>query len=145
MKITNQPSVTPVIAEGRNYRLTNIVTYVFGVDDKEKIIIRPGFVFDGASVPKFLHWFIGPMDPRVVAPALIHDAIYEVPNLEGIGVYIKDGILTKKRFTKEEADNLFREANIASNMDRVRTTLAYWAVRLFGRGNFASQAFEKAG
>lgn len=133
MTIVNQPQVSPVIEGGRKYKLENEVTYLIG---NEKIVIFPGYIFDGASVPRFLHWFIGPMDPRVVASSLIHDAQYTNPNLKGVGQYYLNDVPTDKRFTKEEADLLFKKANKANNMDRTRTTLAYWAVKLFGRGNF---------
>ena len=133
MKIVNQPQVTPMIEGGRKYKLMNEVTYLIG---NEKIVIYPGYVFDGASVPRFLHWFIGPMDPRVVASSLIHDAIYTNPDLKGVGQYFVDDKPTEKKFTKEEADILFKKSNKANNMDSVRTNLAYWAVKLFGRGSF---------
>ncbi len=133
MKIHNQPTVSPIIAKGHHYKLENDVTYSWG---NEKITINKGYEFDGASVPRVLHWFIGPMDPRVVASSLIHDAIYSNPDLKGIGSYYVDEKPSEKVFTKPEADKLFKLVNRANNMDRVRTTLAYWAVKLFGRGEF---------
>lgn len=132
-KIVNQPSVSPCISGGRNYKLDNEVKFTWG---DEQITILRGYIFDGASVPRILHWFIGPMDPRVVASALIHDAIYTNPDLVGVGVYMKGGVQVDRIFTKKEADLFFKAANKANNMDAVRTTLAYWAVRMFGRGDF---------
>jgi hypothetical protein len=133
--VENQPIVSPLIKSGRNYQLENDVTYRW--DDK-KIKILKGYVFDGASVPALLRWFIGPMDPRVIASSLIHDAIYTNPDLDGIGKYFVDDVEVKKVFTKAEADELFKMANQANGMDKFRTTLAFWAVRIFGRGNFKS-------
>ena len=132
-QIVNQPAVSPLIQGGRRYKLENDVTYTW--EDK-KIVIYKGYEFDGASVPKILHWFIGPMDPRVVASSLIHDSIYTNPDLEGVGKYFVGESEVTRRFTKEEADLLFKVANKANNMDSVRTTLAYGAVKLFGKGSF---------
>ncbi len=133
MIIENQPNVSPIIGKGRHYRLMNDVGYVW---ENKKIIIRAGYVFDGASVPAMLKWFIEPMDPRVIASSLIHDALYTNSDLKGVGTYFVDGIPVEKRFSKAEADLLFKQANQANNMDRLRTNLAYWAVSLFGKGSF---------
>jgi hypothetical protein len=128
-----QPAVTPIIGRGRNYKLLNDVSYRW---ENKEIVIRKGYEFDGASVPALLRWFIGPMDPRVIASSLLHDGLYTNPDLSGIGQYYENGVETKKTFTKKEADDLFRRSNEANNMDVVRTTLAYWAVILFGKGKF---------
>lgn len=133
MIIENQPLVEPIIGRGRHYRLMNSVGYRWG---NERILIWQGYVWDGASVPGILTWFIEPMSPRVIAASLIHDSLYTNPDLSGVGIYYVDNVETKKRFTKLEADQLFKLANEANKMDSVRTTLAYWAVRLFGRGKF---------
>jgi len=134
VRVKCQPSVTPLIKGGRKYRLENKVVYEFGHD--QKIIIHRGYIFDGASVPKFLHWFIGPMSPRVVASSLLHDAIYTDPCLLKVASYVVGGRRQPRCFTKKEADNFFMAVNKANNMDSFRTKAAYWAVRLFGRGNF---------
>lgn len=133
MIIENQPIVEPIIERGRNYRLMNNVSYTW---ENKRILIKSGYVFDGASVPAILRWFIGPMDPRVVASSLLHDSLYTNPDLIGVGNYFENNKIVPRTFTKKEADRLFRDANEANGMDSLRTTLAYWAVSLFGKGNF---------
>jgi len=39
------------------------------------IVIPKGFIFDGVSVPKFIHWFLSPTGVLFI-PGLIHDFSY---------------------------------------------------------------------
>jgi len=133
LTVSEQPIVQPIIEHGGHYRLINTVIYTWGI---KQIVINKGLIFDGASVPYLLRIFLSPMDTRVVSSSLIHDCLYEHPNLEGVGHYYEGGALVNRTFSKLEADDLFRAANIANNMDWFRTFLAYLAVRFFGKGTF---------
>ncbi len=133
MIVENQPYIEPLLRSGHDYRLVNDVSYRW---DNKRLVILKGYIFDGASTPRILTFFIAPADPRVLSAALVHDYLYDHPALGNGAVYYVDGVQSSHVFTKKEADDLFREANKANNMDSFRTTLAYWAVRIFGRGSF---------
>lgn len=134
--VLNQPNVSPVITSGRKYRLRNDVEYAWCGNYQHKIKIFSGYAFDGATVPKIVNWFLTPMSPRVVASSLLHDALYTNPDLMGIGFYSVGGVKMRKTWSKQEADLLFKACNEANNMSKNRAEITYWAVRLFGRGNF---------
>ena len=84
------------------------------------IAVPAGFVTDFASVPRLPLAYLIAGDTAHAA-AVVHDYLYET----GTG-------------TKADADRVFLEAMEAIGEDRWRRTLMYWAVRIFGRGNFAS-------
>ena len=84
------------------------------------IVVPAGFVTDFASVPRLPLAYLLTGDTAHSA-AVVHDYLYET----GTG-------------TKADADRVFLEAMEAIGEDRWRRTLMYWAVRIFGRGNFAS-------
>lgn len=80
--------------------------------------IPSGFETDGATVPRFL-W---PLFPRVgpyFSATIVHDYMYA----NAIG-------------SKREADKLFLLNLKRLGVSKVRRTLMYWAVRLYGRGQY---------
>ena len=142
MLIENQPHVEPVLEkrphtivenEHSDFRLLNNVNFVW---ENKRITIKSGYVWDGASIPALLRVFLSPFDVRVVAPSLLHDCLYSHPDLNSVGTYYEDDKIVRKKFTKGEADNLFRQANKANGMNPLLTNLAFLAVRIFGKGSF---------
>jgi hypothetical protein len=71
-----QPNIRPVPGEKRLYRLQE--DYLVQLPYSKKwLLIKAGFLFDGASIPRWLWSIIGnPFDPNWLAAALIHDALY---------------------------------------------------------------------
>jgi len=94
--------------------------------DGEDYIIPKGFVFDGASIPKFLHTWLSPVGVLLMG-GLIHDYAYKYT------VLLKKN---KKNVTKvmdqKKADQTFRDINIEVNGFRMLNNLAYYALRLGG-------------
>ena len=88
--------------------------------------IPKGFVFDGASVPKFARSWLSPMGV-LLSGGLVHDYVYkfEVLRLGG-----KKGSTEKK--SQKWADELFRDICIDVNGFKVINYLAYYALRLGG-------------
>ena len=82
------------------------------------ITVPAGTVTDLASVPRVL-WTIFPPHGRYAKAAIVHDYLYE----QGIG-------------TKDWADRIFLEAMEVLGVPRWRRVLMYWAVCLFGEGNY---------
>jgi len=107
----------------RTWKITKDFNYnINGID----YIIPKGFVFDGASVPKFFRSWLSPMGVLLIG-GLIHDFLY------GYQVMLLKG---KKQcssvMTQKESDKLFRDINIEVNGFRAINYLAYYALRLGG-------------
>lgn len=86
----------------------------------DSIIVRvpAGTITDLASTPRLL-WVIFPPHGQYAKAAIIHDYLYD----KAIG-------------SKPLADAIFLEAMEVLGVPRWRRVLMYWAVRLFGRGNY---------
>ena len=92
----------------------------------ENLVIPTGFIFDGASVPKFLHAWLSPMGVLLVG-GLIHDYGYKYQTLLCKGK--KKSIGTK---TQKELDIIFRDVNIIQNGFRLINYLAYYGLKFGG-------------
>jgi hypothetical protein len=92
----------------------------------ENYVIPKGFVFDGASVPKFLASWLSPTGVLLVG-GLVHDYAYKYT------VLLKKGKKsTSEPMTQNEADQLFRDINIEQNGFHLLNKLAYWALAIGG-------------
>ncbi len=88
-----------------------------------KCYIPKGFVFDGASVPKFLAMWLSPTGLLLLG-GLVHDYQYKYASM-----LIRDGEI---KVNQEQADKLFRDICIEVNGFVVMNYLAYFSLRLFG-------------
>lgn len=92
----------------------------------EQYVIPKGFVFDGASVPKFLASWLSPVGVLLIG-GLVHDYIYKYT------VLLKKGKKsTSEAMTQKDADVIFRDINIEQNGFHLLNYLAYWALRIGG-------------
>ena len=103
---------------GGRWRLEAAYTYR---DDETTILVPAGFELDLASVPRVFWTLIAPFELSIVAP-LVHDFLYR-----------HGGKTDARTYTRAEADALFRRIMTAESVPAWRATLAYVAVRLFGR------------
>jgi len=87
--------------------------------------IPAGFVFDGASIPKYFWNWLSPIGVLLM-PGLIHDYVYANEVL-----LKKDGTNSHKK-TQKEADQIFRDTAIEINGFYVINHIAYYALRAFG-------------
>lgn len=84
--------------------------------DKYEVIVKKGFDFDGASIPKILWSVVGsPMEGNYVPGAVIHDGLY-----------------ASQKVSKEVADTIFLDIMKQSNVGYVKRTSMYLAVKVFG-------------
>lgn len=81
-----------------------------------------GFMSDGASVPRFLWWFLPPWGDRSTVAALFHDYLTEN--------HKKGFPLTGAR-TRAACDRLFRECLIELGVSPLRAWLAWLGVRAY--------------
>ncbi|MCL2874791.1 MAG: DUF1353 domain-containing protein [Betaproteobacteria bacterium] len=82
------------------------------------ISVPAGFITDLATIPRVL-WSIFPPHGKYAKAAIIHDYLY-------------NHAIRNKRW----ADDIFLEAMRVLKVPCFTRTLMYWAVRLFGRGNY---------
>ena len=108
------PSLSPII-NGELWELSKDwhVT-VRGVE----ATLPKGFLTDGASIPRILWRVCGhPMTTKRIIPAIVHDAIYAGTILG---------------FTRQEADEIFRDGIIEAGWPKWKANIEYAALRLFG-------------
>ena len=111
--------------------LTGVRTWEVADDWAFKIngqwyIIPQGFVFDGASIPKFLHTWLSPTGVLLMG-GLVHDYAYKYATLLKSGKKKTMGTITQKK-----ADEIFRDINIEQNGFHLLNKLAYWDLRIGG-------------
>jgi len=80
--------------------------------------VTKDFTFNGASVPKMLWPVLDPAGEAFEA-SCVHDYLY-----------------TTTLKNKEYADKAFRDTLLAYGVNKHKTTLAYQAVKSFGKGNY---------
>lgn len=98
--------------------LTQFEYHVGSYPSNDVIRVPAGFVTDLASVPR-MFWSVLPLHCEYAKAAIIHDYLYSIG-------------LCGKRY----ADDVFLEAMTVLGVGMWRRKLMYFAVRLFGRGNF---------
>ena len=111
--------------------LTGVRTWEVADDWAFKIgstwyVIPQGFIFDGASIPKFLHTWLSPTGVLLMG-GLVHDYAYKYATLLKSGKKKTMGTITQKK-----ADEIFRDINIEQNGFHLLNKLAYWALRIGG-------------
>ncbi len=90
--------------------------------------IPAGFIFDGASIPRFAWSLLGvtPYDPRVVTAAVIHDWMYN-----------------SKVRSKSDSDSVF--LNIMKHqklLSKYQIKLMYYSVKFFGHSSYNRNLVE---
>ena len=112
------------IATSRKWEITS--DFLFTIDNTNYVIPK-GFIFDGASVPKYFRSWLSPMGVLLVG-GLVHDYAYKYETLRLSGK--KPKALSKK--TQKWCDQLFRDINIDVNGFKIINYGAYYALRLGG-------------
>ena len=112
--------------------------------DDTKIVIPKGFVFDGVSLPRPLHWFLSPTGVLFI-PGLVHDFAYRYDYLWAVdenGEFYQ----YKKDSGRSHWDSLFRCLGVSLNGMRGLNRFARIVLFIFGRyswnDNRKSQALE---
>lgn len=120
----------PSLKDGRSlWGLHDPLVYWPG-DRSHSITVRPGFVTDLASVPRWA-WVLIPPDGPWVKAAIIHDYLYATG---GTGKW-KKGPVTITRpqpYSRLEADRIMREAMGNRGVGWFKRNLIYLAVRVGG-------------
>ena len=112
---------------GRRWRLEQDYAYA---DGETTITIPAGFEFDLSSVPRAFWWLIAPFELSITAP-LVHDFLYQHRGDPPAG-----SIDPPRRYSRAEADRLFRRIMEQEGVAAWRRVLGYGAVRLLGGGDW---------
>ncbi|ECJ4438861.1 DUF1353 domain-containing protein [Salmonella enterica subsp. diarizonae] len=115
---------TPAILEmlgHYNWRVHEPFAFYLSEDNSDAIEVPAGFITDLATIPR-IFWSLMPPDGKYAKAAIIHDYLY-------------DNALR----TKREADRIFLDGMTVLGVPRWKRTIMYWAVRLFGRGNYGKR------
>lgn len=107
----------PARKDEKDYVLLGALIYQDGELGGDGAIVRVplGFVTDLASVPRLLWAVIAPFGLHASA-AVLHDWLYR-----------SDG--ARRRFSRRQADRMFREAMVVSGTPKFRAWLMWLAVR----------------
>lgn len=110
-----------LLADFAFYTLSKNTVVIAGEWRGAIVLVPAGFITDLASVPRAL-WSVFPPHGKYAKAAILHDYLYE----HAIN-------------TKRYADNIFLEAMEVLGVPKWRRLAMYWAVRLFGRGNYGKK------
>jgi hypothetical protein len=111
------------LADGKTWVIQRPFGYEVGaLGSGELIDVSVGFQTDFASVPRLL-WSFLPKWGRYGNAAVIHDFCY-----------------WDQSYTRQRADEIFREAMEVLQVPRAQISILYWGVRLFG---WAAWAFNQ--
>lgn len=92
----------------------------------QTLVVPKGYITDLSSIPRWARSLI-PVIGRQNGPAVIHDYVYEPMNNDR-----PEGKHQLPGWTKQEIDTLFLLAMESVEVNRVRRTLMYWAVKYGG-------------
>ncbi|ECH9339975.1 DUF1353 domain-containing protein [Salmonella enterica subsp. diarizonae] len=112
---------TPAILEmpgHYNWHVYEPLAFYLSDDNSNVISVPAGFVTDPASVPR-IFWTLLPPDGKA---SIIHDYLY-------------DNALR----IRNEADPIFLDEMTVPGVPKWKITVIYWAVRVFGRGNYGKR------
>lgn len=110
------------LSTSRQWQLSE--DFYYSIDDIQYVIPK-GFLFDGASIPKFLRTLLSPTGLLLIG-GLVHDYGYRYQHLK-----LTTGETTDKRGQKH-FDKLFRDINIQINGFKSINYLSYLMLRVFG-------------
>ncbi|MEE8251015.1 MAG: DUF1353 domain-containing protein [Gemmatimonadales bacterium] len=132
-----QPDSVPVT--DKLYRLDEEYEYCWELlDTRYRIVIPAGFIYDGASIPRFV-WTLTGLRPDGLhrAGALVHDWIYrhkgKLP--ASSHQYLdKNGQWRNVigQWSRKDADRMFARLMREFGVSKFRRRMAYRGVRLFG-------------
>lgn len=91
------------------------------------LVIKRGYRFDFASVPRIFWAFISPTDDGIREAALLHDVLYET-----------------QLFSRGVCDNLFLQGMKERRFPFFRRVLAFFSVRIFGLVPFYKRSKQEA-
>tara|TARA_Y100001949_G_scaffold128093_1_gene109615 strand:+ start:254 stop:736 length:483 start_codon:yes stop_codon:yes gene_type:complete len=111
------------IATTRKWEITQDWNFTL---DSTKYVVPKGFIFDGASVPKYFRSYLSPMGVLLIG-GLVHDYGYKYEVL-----LLAGGKKATSKKNQKWMDKTFRDINIDQNGFFIINQIAYFALRLGG-------------
>lgn len=93
-----------------------------------EIVVPAGFVTDFASIPAAALWYVDDDSPQILFGSVVHDYLYTRRGDLGLG--------TRVVFTRQQADQVLREAMLACGARPTQALVVYGCVRLGGGGHW---------
>jgi len=118
------------LPDGKNYVLRAKLVFYIGDDSDsstDKVVVKKGFVTDGASCPKIIASLGFTRWGRHGTPSVIHDLCY----------------WTQDR-TRKEADDIFLQGMVVMGVNRFKRWVIYRNLRMFGGLAWKNNAKLKA-
>lgn len=112
------PADLRIVSASQLMLLAEFEYHVGAYPSDDVITVPAGTVTDLATTPRWI-WSVLPPFGEYAKAAIVHDYLYQ----QAIG-------------SKRYADEVFLEAMTVLGVPRWRRTVMYWAVRVFGRGNY---------
>ena len=111
---------------GKHRQLTRALGYTTNVVIPYALIIVPmDFIYDGASIPRFLWSVVGHPFGKYAPAAVLHDYLY-----------------TYHKYPRRTVDKIFLEAMCVIGVKGWRRRIMYAAVRLFGHRGYKRSGGE---
>lgn len=110
------------IGAGVDYVVVKDYTYDAG---PYKLVVRNGFIYDRASIPR-IFWVLIDKDSLGNVAPLVHDLLYRSG-----GVLPEGQVSPYRKFSRKETDDLFLEVMTKCGVAEWRRVAAYQAVRRF--------------
>ena len=104
------------------------VSFRVVLNDGRRVTVPEGFVYDKASVPSLVWWYLPRDDKGFTDAALVHDYLYQSQKIDMLWI------------TRKDADDVFLELMEREDMRWDKRRLAYRAVRLWGWMYFNKRA-----
>lgn len=124
-RFTGELRLASLDADCIEWRLEADFSYEVGSLSSGKIIIvKQGFITDGASIPRFIQWAL-PAWAKWSRAAIIHDKLCRDLNETGSFAIPNWGISKRRK----DADDIFLEAMRVSGVSRFVATLLWLGVR----------------
>lgn len=123
------------IYDGKSFELAADfrVLWTDGMNRERSLTVHKGYITDLSSIPRWAQAIV-PKLGRQNRPSVIHDFIYEpMNNLRPAGQHQLEG------WTKEDADEFFRQGMIATKTNWYRRNVMYAAVKYAGTNAWATK------
>jgi hypothetical protein len=96
--------------------------YIGNKENNNWVYVPKHFITDGGTIPKFLHWLIGPWGDHSKA-VVVHDVLCVT-----LSTY-QNGI--KNTITRTQADKIFLECLLVTGVSKIKSYAMYYAVRAY--------------
>ena len=119
----SQVNILPVSIKYYTYDFSSLISnYIY-----LNIYVPSGFAINGNNVPRGFRWIIGRYE--FLPASVIHDRLYS-------------GYCSIYGYTRKTADKLYKDMLILLGCNKIKATLIYYTIRLFGGKYFIGEKIK---